>query len=834
MRFNGKRVRLFPVGDPGEALAWLPRFVQASATLPLFGVRSFDFGGARGRVRHLRDFYDVEIEAGLLRYEFFATEFVLNRQYLTPGLYPGDVADITNIRVAGSGVRMELGRNGLKVSPVFHHPQAPGGNGSEEVPVPRNEFQTFHAWNNQRFYEYTHWPENNPRLGVVTSTGGHAAGMLSALCTRSRFSLGYWDADDRLEKIYPNNNLEPLTAEQVLRMPMRRELFRQDRYWDVPTARYVNVPNKPGPARVPASGLPIDSPPRWWRHSAMRKVSHPTHGSRWFVITTDFLGRFYAYPVSGLGAVEAAPGTPGYTPMTEHVVEVDPPVPEWFDTEINVDEQGFDEHYNSWVWEFNKGATKAVTVHHQSLLHSGRVDNEAYSTEQTFLASAYTGLVGDAARTDAGRVGGWWTCKGIPLEPYDGPGDDNVLSAMISAFAVRGVTEFATVRMAECVPGLVELNLLLELVGPAPEDFTFSITLSKNWLSSDTGRVYLSAGYALKSERLRDLGVDEDDLVTLEVDTRFSAIPDEVLFASPGEDTVSAVFHDGPNGAADSPRMEISLAETTNRLEYEFSFWAKDAKVLSLGICRAGANFRPVYSEQAPETGEPRYGFVAGWFDSVSDSGGDRGLEDVPPTESVCILRALDVRTLSVAVHYEWVYAHGGDGVNTGNDGNGGGKYHTVTLPETQQVAHVARILGGYVARCYVHGRLEQEKAVGEIGVSGVFSLPPMPAKLSWLSAAVGVAFLRLALHRSFAVHPEGHVAYCENTVVYDSDFNLLPDLSLDLIMSGKKKPDGSYPKWTHREMFNRAFSQSRDYAYYVSNPNAMAGSFRSFGVFFS
>lgn len=140
------------------------------------------------------------------------------------------------------------------------------------------------------------------------------------------------------------------------------------------------------------------------------------------------------------------------------ILWADPPYPDWVNTE---NKEGV-----AWVWEFNKTATKAVAI----------CFNSVYPATTSKIIQNFV-------------------------------------------IAVTAPPEYTVKDIRTDTPGLVEVNINIELTGDNPEDFIFNLSLGRtDFPSTASNRCYLAASYAFGNTNMALLGFDEDDLITLEFD----------------------------------------------------------------------------------------------------------------------------------------------------------------------------------------------------------------------------------------------------------------------------------------------------------------------------
>ena len=242
-------------------------------------------------------------------------------------------------------------------------------------------------------------------------------------------------------------------------------------------------------------GLAPDSD--WYRRAAVRKVTHPEFGSRWFIIMSDVSGNFHAYPTGEYD--NSLAGQDGYTDQwiktnvpSRLAKSLPVPWPAWVrrpPTEAARDTcpllslgAKFLVEYPQYMWEFNSTATRAVAVVNQLM------DPSLIYT----LNPPVTG--GD------GYIGG--TATGQTLKKPD-------LSAP------EGVSR--SIDVQQSINGLLELGLQIELTGTGSADFEFFLSVASAKEPTLTGDAYIAANYAWEVQGAAISGVSKDDLITMKM-----------------------------------------------------------------------------------------------------------------------------------------------------------------------------------------------------------------------------------------------------------------------------------------------------------------------------
>lgn len=197
----------------------------------------------------------------------------------------------------------------------------------------------------------------------------------------------------------------------------------------------------------------------WYRHAAVCRVVSDTYGPRQFIILTDVANKFYAFPTSA----ELDPSLRDAAPLAyrqqqiktnvpgEFTKSVDAPLPAWCrkpayasrDSSPDAGDGFKSLQYVSdvpqYMWQFNSTASKVCAIVFEDL---------AALLLQDGSKPVLTG------------------------NPNHGE------------------------EVRETLPGLVELDLKIEVIGERPQDFTFAVSLRHAHRPSVDGRYFMAAAYA--------------------------------------------------------------------------------------------------------------------------------------------------------------------------------------------------------------------------------------------------------------------------------------------------------------------------------------------------
>lgn len=186
----------------------------------------------------------------------------------------------------------------------------------------------------------------------------------------------------------------------------------------------------------------------WWQRGCLRKVENRT-----FVIVADVDSTFYCFPTgSETGGGESENNIP------PDVIKSDEcPWPSW----VNLEPLGVDEDLSDQIsrirprWEFCGDGTRAACI---------VARRESPWSDATYTSSAYSS-------------------SGTLLN-----------------------------EIREDYPGMVEVSFSIDITGPDPEDFDFSVSIGQSIYCVDSGRYPIAVGYAMKNMT----GVSTNDLLLLE------------------------------------------------------------------------------------------------------------------------------------------------------------------------------------------------------------------------------------------------------------------------------------------------------------------------------
>lgn len=188
----------------------------------------------------------------------------------------------------------------------------------------------------------------------------------------------------------------------------------------------------------------------WWRGGCVKKVVSGDFGVRNFIIMVTVTHDFYCYPVNTYDTTLPPPNV-----NAGYFQSVEAPLPAW------------------------------VTVSDVGRNSSLSTDEQIYQTMPCWVFSPN----GDRAAAVMYKKEDAWADSYITSKRYD--------YSPTNSFELK-----------ENRPGIVEVEFVIEIDGPNPEDFTFSVQLSKSLYSEDDGRGYVAVAYStveLENVRYGDL-----------------------------------------------------------------------------------------------------------------------------------------------------------------------------------------------------------------------------------------------------------------------------------------------------------------------------------------
>jgi hypothetical protein len=250
------------------------------------------------------------------------------------------------------------------------------------------------------------------------------------------------------------------------------------------------------------SGLAPDAD--WYKRAAIRTVVHPTFGARRFIIMSDISGAFHVYPTGTADETLREPANALYpgqaikTNVPEAVVQrQNTPWPAWCRQPTGSARQFFpgnsDNDYElvrkfpQYRWAFNSAGTKACSVVFEDL--PAIALNDPASTKPF--------------RADAG----------------------------------------VERDLQESLPGLIELDIQIELTGSRPEDFVFTLALAQSLRPTATQQYVLAADYAW---RVKD---------PVNPDTPFTELDDLVL-------ALGGIYHTLDTRVSADKFLDVNNAKT--------------------------------------------------------------------------------------------------------------------------------------------------------------------------------------------------------------------------------------------------------------------------------
>lgn len=220
----------------------------------------------------------------------------------------------------------------------------------------------------------------------------------------------------------------------------------------------------------------------WYKRAAVKTVTHKKYGTRKFIILTDISGIFHVYPAAvdidmrlDEASAEAAFRFEGQSIKTnvasDFVRKLATPYPDWCrkntgasSRQATNDEDAFFKTLHrvpQYRWAFNSDASKACAVVYEDL--------------KTGITESGSSLKADNSHYT------------------------------FSAFYVGSAPVY------ESLPGLLELDIHIGLLGPGLNDFEFALTVAQEMQPTLTGKYIVGADYAWP---IKD-HTDKDDLILM-------------------------------------------------------------------------------------------------------------------------------------------------------------------------------------------------------------------------------------------------------------------------------------------------------------------------------
>jgi hypothetical protein len=396
-------------------------------------------------------------------------------------------------------------------------------------------------------------------------------------------------------------------------------------------------------------------------------------------------------------------------------------------------------------------------------------------------------------------------CVAIPFhsddtswKKYLNQGDSLAFCAIDPATAGDIIPPAALVTAHEDTPGLVEFGITVTRTGAGDLDFDVVFTLLRNNYFGDTGRFFFDAAYFMPD--VEKFGIAEDTLMTAEVECK---VPTGYFSAGP-------VTNAWAVGAIDACRaMQSAIVINANDVGMaateKFRFTAIGPTWFQFPVLgdTLGASFGFMPTQAIPTTTGTRPYAPAG--------------PCIYDPDSHVVAGRMWSGPLNVGVTYGFLYAL---------------ELSTLSLcyEQDDEVAGTASV------RTVVYG-----KEIHRYDVSLGYTLPAngAPAATDAVpSARAHQNVLNFTINtdwgQGFNVHPLGHWSFGLGGI---RNSDMILETALDWVsVVGGKNVDGTLKRkrFTHKDLFNSAFKQTRDYSFYhtpfVGESLGDYGSFRTAG----
>lgn len=664
---------------------------------------------------------------------------------------------------------------------------------------------TFPTNNRQRVQQYTWWPFSTAADKTLRATVDNYF-MESAISVPTLSNV--FDGRRRFSGLTYINTLGYVTEAYARYYP--------DILFDILPVHY---------SRGRTLGMaPEVKGPLWWRRAAVRKVSHPIHGTRTFVVATDANSNFYAYPLiegragtylTGAGwyvqdsarqdvaptvflpAGVVQPTVTSMLPIPDvlqyyvdlggnrvlYYIHIDPAyapldgagespigeLPGWTTTDLM--------QQNHYLWVFNNDCTKAAAV----------VNVDEY--DRWVSETAYS-VVTPRPYKFLKNYSPWIRV------PYH---TENDRAAEIAA--IGGTAQMTIVRRA-----VVEVDIDIVLTGAGVMDFTFSVAHARTL----EDQCFVDADYAFNDPRLVTAG----------------AAPGELLVATFDR----YVRDDGTTIGEGTPAAWNStistVAGTVRSVDYLCMKKANGAllKSFKLNEAREVVQFNLIADDYLPD-----------WTPSPTPYGRNTTINKdytfdtayalVNYRKHLGAILALDLRSMSVVI----------SGITSPTPTSpitlvSGVNYATVSYAFAQKIDDPYPAVTSYI-----------DTPVPPVGPPGYYSLLPYDYKgvvgayaddtnTQWLDGfhmALNVATFNAHAFRQLATHPDGHAAFA--AVVQDDSTGYQ---AVDFVRRATKRPTGlTVENAAHLASFNAAFDQTRAYTQYRRTELYDPGWIKNYGI---
>lgn len=371
----------------------------------------------------------------------------------------------------------------------------------------------------------------------------------------------------------------------------------------------------------------------------------------------------------------------------------------------------------------------------------------------------------------------------------------NFFATLVDGQAASATPAGAVIPAREDTPGLIEFGIAIEVTGPGARDFNVTFTpLRSSYFGADH-RFFFDAAYFLSD--VENIGIAEDTLMTAEVECLYPA----GYYQAFSSETPSPFAQDSIQGTKADIVINANTATMVRAEQLRFPI-----------LSPVRIRFPTVAGRLAQlnnELGGLNGGLIGG------DVGGIGLVPSAGPISLVLdIVSGLPIET---------------------NRGGTLANLYAMELSTLSILYEVDNTLTGFgYVRAMAYGTefYRRDYSIG-------FTQPPSslpPATLPVSSVRVYQYILDSVLNTEvgmgFSVHPAGHWALSVNAnlqqIGYADD--------LDWISVKEKDVDGvsTRSKYTHRDLFNSAFKQTRAYSFYTESYPGRAlwdqGSFKTAG----
>lgn len=355
----------------------------------------------------------------------------------------------------------------------------------------------------------------------------------------------------------------------------------------------------------------------------------------------------------------------------------------------------------------------------------------------------------------------------------------------------------AIVAAHEDTPGLVEFGIAINVTGDGDLDFDVTFTLLRNSYFADSGRFFFDAAYFLKD--VENIGIGEDTLITAEVKCLY------------------------PNGYRIAASADGFYLDQTANVQGSIVINANDASLVStqkfLFPTFPGGNAQFFTLSGYENAGGSEFAFAG-----PGSVGGDVHYID-PVTHSPTVLFTGSAGPA--------IYTPPSPPFTPGTYGAQLGFLYALELSTLSLCYEVDDQVAGTGFVSLVAYGTEVYRDTFPLGYTHPASPWPVPDTVMpsarWYQYLLD-STLNTEWGMGFSVHPLGHWAFGANAAINNN-----PTLAGALDWISVKEADGTRSKYLHKDLFNKAFGQARDYSFYDTAFPGEAlwdqGSFRTQGI---